>query len=730
MERSREESSGALKMKTVYILRNVLLYIGRHRGCNPVAIATGIMLMAGIHAQAQDSLAIKQLAEIVVTATRSERALAELPVPVIVIQQKQIASMGSLRLNDVLGEQTGLAITSDHGTGVQMQGFTPEYTLILVDGEPLIGRTSGTLELNRIAVGNIKQVEIMKGPSSSLYGSEALAGVINIITDRPNGVNGTLTSRYGTNETSDFSATLNYQKNKFGLYAFLDRYSTDGYDLSPDTEGKTVSPFTNYTYQSRLTYDFSDRMKFSVSGRYFTETQKSVTDIGTTDAPVLLNGRGDVEDWNVNPVLSYSFSQKFKTTFRLYGSKYSTTSLMTYQGDGSTYDDTYFDQTFTRPEIQTEYFLNAKNIITLGVGRIWESVEATRYDDKMKYQTNYAYAQYEWQPLSKLNLLIGGRYDDHSAYGYQFSPKLSAQYDVNSWLAVRGSFGVGFKAPDFRQLYLNFTNATVGYTVLGSNELAAGIARLQSEGQIDEILVDPSSFGEIKAETSRAYNIGLKLQPFKRSFLNINVFRNDVKDLIDTKPVARKVNQQYVYSYYNIAKVFTQGVEAEATHMLTNQISLSLGYQLLIAKDKAVIEQLKAGEIYARDPKTNITRRVKESEYGGLFNRSRHMLNAKVFYENATNGWTASARAIYRGRYGFSDANNNVILDDDSEYVDGYVVCNVSAGKTFMNVLKAQVGCDNLFDYTNNQYIPSLPGRLLWASVSVTLTGKTNQKIN
>lgn len=728
MERSREESSGALKMKTVYILRNVLRYICRHRSYNGVAIAAAIILAMSINAQAQDSLTIKQLAEIVVTATRSERALAELPVPVTVIQQKQIASMGSLRLNDVLGEQTGLAITSDHGTGVQMQGFTPEYTLILVDGEPLIGRTSGTLELNRIAVGNIKQVEIMKGPSSSLYGSEALAGVINIITDRPNGVNGTLSARYGTNETSDFSATLNYQKNRFGLYAFLDRYSTDGYDLSPETEGKTVSPFTNYTYQSRITYDFSDRMKFSLSGRYFTETQKSITDIGTTDAPVLLNGRGDVEDWNVNPVLSYSFSQKFKTTFRLYGSKYSTTSLMTYQGDGSTYDDTYFDQTFTRPEIQTEYFLNAKNIITLGVGRIWESVEATRYDDKMKYQTNYAYAQYEWQPLSKLNLLIGGRYDDHSAYGSQFSPKLSAQYDVNSRLAVRGSFGVGFKAPDFRQLYLNFTNATVGYTVLGSNELAAGITRLQSEGQIDEILIDPSSFGEIKAETSRAYNIGLKLQPFKRSFVNINIFRNDVKDLIDTKPVARKVNQQYVYSYYNIAKVFTQGVEAEATHMLTNNISLSLGYQLLIAKDKDVIDQLKAGEIYARDPKSNITRRVKESEYGGLFNRSRHMLNAKVFYENTAKGWTASARAIYRGRYGFSDANNNVILDDDSEYVDGYLVCNVSVGKTFMNVLKAQVGCDNLFDYTNNQYIPSLPGRLLWASVSVTLSGKTNQK--
>nr|HPH46459.1 TonB-dependent receptor plug domain-containing protein [Chryseolinea sp.] len=194
---------------------------------------------------AQDSLAQKQLDEVVVTATRSERALSELPVPVTVIQKSQIKNMGSLRLNDVLGEQTGLAIVSDHRTGIQMQGFSPEYTLILVDGEPLIGRTSGTLELNRIAVGNIKQIEIMKGPSSSLYGSEALAGVVNIITERPIGVNGTITSRYGANNTFDLGATVNYKKNKLGLYAFANRYSTDGYDLSTDTEGNTVSPFAN-----------------------------------------------------------------------------------------------------------------------------------------------------------------------------------------------------------------------------------------------------------------------------------------------------------------------------------------------------------------------------------------------------------------------------------------------------------------------------------------------------
>src|SRR5688500_17851273 len=293
--------------------------------------------LIGLEIQAQDSLVTKELEEVIVTATRSERELQALPVPVMVIRQEQIQSMGSLRLNAVLAEQTGLAIVNDHGTGVQMQGFTPEYTLILVDGEPLIGRTSGVLELNRIALGNIQQIEIMKGPSSSLYGSEALAGVINIITKRPNGVNGTLTSRYGTNQTFDLGGSVNYQKNKFGLYGFVNRYHTDGYDLSPELVGNTVSPFTNHTFQSRVTYDFSSRTKFSLSGRYFTETQESVTDIGTADAPMLLDGKGTVDDWNINPVLSHTFSDKLKTTFRFYGSGYSTNSDLTYQQDGASY---------------------------------------------------------------------------------------------------------------------------------------------------------------------------------------------------------------------------------------------------------------------------------------------------------------------------------------------------------------------------------------------------------
>jgi outer membrane receptor for ferrienterochelin and colicins len=677
----------------------------------------------------QDSLQSRQLEEVVVTATRSERELESLPVPVKIIGQQQIKAMGSLRLSDVLAEQTGLAIVNDHGTGIQLQGFSPEYTLILIDGEPLIGRTSGVLELNRIAVGNIQQVEIMKGPSSSLYGSEALAGVINIITKNPRGFNGTLTSRYGTSNTHEVGANINWKGSKIGIYAFANRYHTDGYDLSPERIGNTVSPFTNYTYQSKITYDLSNRTRLSISGRYFTEKQESETDIGEAGSPVAINDMGTVDDWNINPVLTHNLRDNLKTTFRFYASQYSTHSTLTYQDNGTVYEETFFEQQFYRPEAQLEYFFNPKSIATLGVGRIWESVDATRYEDNMKYHTNYAYLQYEWKPITRLNVLAGARWDDHSGYGSQVSPKFSVSYDVPPRLTFNGSIGVGFKAPDFRQLYLNFTNSTVGYSVFGTQALAQGIERLQEQGQIDELLEDPAAFGEIRAEHSIAYNVGLIARLLNGSSISFNLFRNDVKDLIDRKPVARKTNGQYVYSYHNVARVFTQGVETEISHRPFSDLMISLGYQLLIAKDKQVLEDVAAGKVYARDPETNTTRRIEKEDYGGLFNRSRHMLNAKIFYENMPTGWSTTARFIYRGRYGFADANNNAILDHEREYVDGYVTCNISVAKTLKKMLTVQVGCDNLFNYTDSQYVTSLPGRIMWVSLSMTLEKNINTNL-
>ena len=157
-----------------------------------------LVLVLSLAAGAQtDTLFNKTMDEVVVTATRTERKLGNVAVPVTIISQQTIRQSGSLRLKDILQEQTGLYITNGFGAGVQMQGLNPDYTLILIEGEPLVGRTAGVLDLNRISAGSVKKIEIVKGPSSSLYGSEAMAGVINIITDKSFRKNVELGVRYG-----------------------------------------------------------------------------------------------------------------------------------------------------------------------------------------------------------------------------------------------------------------------------------------------------------------------------------------------------------------------------------------------------------------------------------------------------------------------------------------------------------------------------------------------------
>ena len=113
----------------------------------PLALLAGPALaqQAGAPIPA-DTLLRQHLGDVVVTATRTEKALTDVAIPVSVVGAKQIKNMGSLRLGDVLREQTGLSLVADHGQGIQLQGLNSEYTLILVDGEPLIGRTAGTLD--------------------------------------------------------------------------------------------------------------------------------------------------------------------------------------------------------------------------------------------------------------------------------------------------------------------------------------------------------------------------------------------------------------------------------------------------------------------------------------------------------------------------------------------------------------------------------------------------------
>ncbi len=665
----------------------------------------------------RDTAKVKKLNEVVVTATRSSKELMQVPMPVISIGSKEIKDRGLVRLDEVLNEQTGLTVLPDvHGQGVQIQGFDPNYTMIMIDGLPLIGRTTGILELSRLSTNNIDRIEIVKGPVSSLYGSEAMAGVINVITAGiPTGISGGFSSRYGTNNAADVTLNGGYNNNRLAISGFVNRYSSSGYTLQPLSGGPTVSPFYGYTYIGKITYKLSNSTDLELLIRDSINTAKDNYSVDSGQVA----GKGVEKDFNIAPSITHRFSDKLTGELRLYHTSYKTNSDLNYIASGLPYDQTYFNQQLDRAELQEDYQWTKSLRLTSGAGTQYESVEANMYDQKQTFTSGYLYTQADWMPMSKLDVIAGARYDVHSVYHSQFSPKLAISYKLSDKFVLLASTGKGYKAPDFEQLYLNFTNAIVGYSVFGYADAYQQVQKLQQQGQIQNILIDPSSLKPLNAESSTAYNFGWRYRPVTSLLWTVNFFRNNIQNLIDAEPIAIKTNGQSVYSYFNLNRVYTQGAETEISYSFLNNWTAAGGLQYLEAYDQSVLDLIAQGKEFGIDPKTRETIKVTKSMYGGLLNRSKYMANIRLGYQEPKTGIIASVRAIYRGRYGFSDADGNGIVNRDDEYVKGYVLFNASLSKLFYhNRIRAQLTGENLGNYKAPLTISNLPGRLIYGGIS------------
>ncbi|OUS02550.1 hypothetical protein A9Q86_03340 [Flavobacteriales bacterium 33_180_T64] len=663
----------------------------------------------------KDSTKTENLNEVIITATRTIRQLSSLPLPVQIVSKKDLKRSNSIRLSDILNEQTGLITIPDFGggEGIQLQGLDSQHTLILVNGVPLIGRSAGTLDLSRITVSNIKQIEIVKGASSSLYGSEALGGVINIIIEKPQiGFNGRINNRLGSFNTNDLSAAVNYKKNKFGINTFINRYSSNGYDLNENDNLNTVDPFSNYTFNTTFTYNFSDDTNLFISGRYYTQNQ----DVVATET---LKGESDINEWNSHIQLKHRHNKKWNSYLEFYASRYKAKEYLN-EINGSRFSNSLFNQLLIKPEFRTTYNLNSNNNFIAGIGVTHETLKRTDFSKEPVFNSPYIYLQYDGNPTEKLNILLGTRFDNHSKYKSQFSPKAALRYELTEKLALKGSVGYGYKAPDFRQLYFDFTNATVGYTVLGYNAVSTAIPDLEAQGQIANIIVPISEFeNQLNPENSISVNIGTDYKVTSTIKLSINAFRNTIDDLIDTRIIANKTNGQNVFSYYNINKVYTQGLELNSTWKPNNQLKISAGYQLLYAKDKTAEKAFKNGEVFARETPSSPSFQLDKDDYFGLYNRSRHMANLKVFYNIPKYKLDANIRATYRSEYGLLDSNGNGYLDTYDDFVDGYAIIDFAINKTFYKNYQLGFGVDNIFNFKDTQNISNIAGRLIYGKLNI-----------
>lgn len=681
--------------------------------------------MNALYAQKDSTAPFRSLEQVVVTASRTARAQDSLPVPVAIITQKDIQRLGSRRLIDVLREQTGLNfVTDEHGSGLQVQGLDPDYTLVLIDGEPLIGRLTGKLDLSRITVGNIQRIEIVKGASSSLYGSEALAGVVNIITvGAGTTTDASLSMRGGSNGIADVTAMGNYTfpGRTSGLQLMANYYRTDGYST-------TLPPFYSYSLQGKFRSQLSARSSLLLSGRWtyrYQHTEYNFSGNNLQKDATAENDAGATATWR------YTFSPRWKSRLEYYFSRYSTDEKITQMNTGKESDTSFFRQHLHRLEWQHDYNFSRRSVLTAGIGGNLETVTATRYPGEQTMRSAYLYMQYQYDPGTRWNIIGGARGDVHSVYGSVLSPKLALQYHPSKKLSFKASLGRGFKAPDFRQLYLTFTNPLVGYTVLGTEALKKGaLQQMQEAGEITTLY--PAAYqaaADLKAERSWSYNAGVLYKPAAAVRIELNAFYNHVSNLIQSLPVAAKTNGWFVYSYINVSRVYTKGLEASAQIRICRGLELQTGYQLLYAKDKDIIDSIKAGAgNYATlTDAGGVGHRATPADYFGLQQRSRHQLNAKLFYTLPWWGLSAGARANYLSKAGFADQNGNGYIDRYDQFVPAYCLLAFSLERSFRNPrLTLQVSVENAAGYTN-ALAAGQPGRQVFAGLRWNWNKVNNQ---
>ncbi len=660
---------------------------------------------------------------VVVTASRTSQDLEDVSVPVTVIDSEEITRSGNLRLSEVLDEQIGLNIVSNHGTGIQVQGFDPEYTLILIDNQPIIGRTAGTLDLDRLAVGNIEQIEVVKGPSSALWGSEALAGVINIITNKGSSpfswdVNG----RYGTHTTFDGSSNLTFKKDRFTGRFFTNINGSDGYDLNSETIAQTVAQYQNYTFSGGTSYRISKNLNLKLSGRYYRENLSYDSESTINQVDQIIYGEQLLEDYSITPELSISIGSRQLFELTHFINNYNNSTDEVVQSSDDVFFQSNFDQHLQRSEIKSSTFWNDDHTTIFGVGYNNEALVADIYSDVPDFSSYFGFGQHEWQTRENLSFTLGFRFDAHSEYNSQFSPKFSGLFKPNDIVHIRASFGGGFKAPTFNQLFLNFTNSTVGYSVFGTSTVIEGMDNLQDRNQIADIFIQASDVTNIEAESSVSFNLGFDIYPTENMSFKMNAFRNDVEDMIETLPIARLLNNQSVFSYFNLDQVHTQGFDSELklTPTFIENLSYSIGYQLLDARIQYedVFDVVENGVIVS----------TSETRYGLLPGRSKHTGNIKVFYSLDRLGLFATLRAIHRSKFGI-DFNGNKRVDE-GEYVNEAntfgealekTIVNFSISKTFSNRYTLQLGVNNLTNFTDPMYQPHYPGRTFYTQLNIKL---------
>lgn len=674
-------------------------------------------------------------AEVVVSGTRTEKTTLELPLPALVIPAERIRQSGNLRLGDLLSEQSGLVVTPGFGAGLQIQGLSAEYNLIMIDGEPLVGRTAGVLDLNRIPLVHLKQVEVVKGPSSSLYGSDALGGVVNMVTnlDSNLGQHLNVSLRGGSFKLRDLRLEAGLGKRRWSWQGWVNPYSAQQFSLRPFSQSPVVGPILRLSQQQQWSYRPGRGHEFIVQWRTQFDTARNEVSATTGSGASVTTGREQNREQTGRLDWHHRIGKRYDGRLRFYATRFRNDQSLGNE-QGLIYTDG-FDQRYLKSEWQGVWNPSTATQWVYGAGAVRDAVQSARYDAVGFERVNpffYLFNQLEHRFPRRTTLLAALRYDQHRLYASAWSPKLALQGWINPQQSWKISISRGFKVPDFRQLYLNFINPAAGnYRVFGSLRAQEGVEALQMAGQIAAILDDYGRLAELRPEYSTALQAGtvryFDVAQHWQAQWESDLFLHRLENMIDSRPIAVQTDGAQIFSYLNVSRAMTSGWE-NRLRIYHRKISLSLGGQYLWCGRPDDLKRIRSGQVYTR-AEDGSSRLLTARDYRGLPFRSTWQGQLIVTYSPKLNDFFIRWQSTYRSAWITADTDGNGLFNQQDLSAPALCTSRLGLGSSWPNGRTPthfgpwtwQVGIDNLFNYQNAFFMPNLLPRSAFIQLSYKL---------
>lgn len=612
----------------------------------------------------------QDLEEVVVTSTRTHRHHKDIPVPTQVIGRSQIeriapTTVKALLLYAIPGIEFGY-----HGgiTHISMQGYDADYIAFLIDGEEVAGLKNGSMDLSRLSPDNIERIEVIKGAGSALYGSNAIAGVINIITrqyNKPFSAGASVGySRIG-GWTSHLQAGVKTKHINNSLTGSFDREG--GYTLKSKNNASSLPIPRNDIFRvgNRLKVTPNDRMSFG-------------WDVSTSRRKQFRNEfYNDIYDYLTNVVrAAWQLSPTYRIS-ALYNGDYSSRVRDFFKANEKETLHKNFVQTL---RLQHDVHLGEGSELTFGIEGHMESMLSFQIDeakDKKNIKYGVLFAQHLWKISPNLHLLYGGRADYHSNYGLHLSPKATLLYKRAGWI-LRGGYSRAFKSPSVMDLYFNWSH----------------------QGTFD-IIGNP----DLKPETANQFLTNLEWSNARLSF-STGVTHTLFKDRIVMQQQDKKGNQKYV----NIDGTSRMTVaDAHASWRICNGFTLSGTYTFSYAP---------------------AYKKVNGTEVDLSTIRPHNLLMKFDVYKAWNEKWSTSLTLI--GQYlsaikvnTISRKENSNELEVSTQTYDGYPMFRTTASVSYDRRITLSASVDNLLNYKADnlgyQNASLTPGRIFYGKLSFQL---------